>query len=176
MIRARPNNGNPAVIVDSDVQSDIEAVMTMLEYGCTEYTLEMADSAEDGDLDACDVLDSLIKGAQELRDRISKKTENRIWRLKRRSFNGDNMPASVASWSEWVYGNPWESEYNKAFGFVVEAYTEQEAREIADREAGEENECEKWPRPWLNPDITVCEELSPTGTARVAMRDFYAEN
>jgi len=61
MIRATPNNGNPSVIVDSDVQSDIEDVMTALEYGCTDYTLEMAESAEDGDLD--EVIGNLVTGA-----------------------------------------------------------------------------------------------------------------
>lgn len=72
MIRATPNNGFPPVVVNSDVQSDIEDVMTAMEYGCTDYTLEMAESIMDRDLNACDVLDSMINSLQELRDRISK--------------------------------------------------------------------------------------------------------
>lgn len=72
MIRATPNNGDfPPVVVDSDIQSDIEDVMTQMGYGCTDYMLEMTESAADGDLDACDVLDNFINGMQELRDRIS---------------------------------------------------------------------------------------------------------
>ena len=74
MIRATPHNGFPPVIVNSDIQSDIEDVMTQMGYGCTEYSLEMAESATDGDLDACDVLDNFISGIQELRDRIANRT------------------------------------------------------------------------------------------------------
>ena len=74
MIRAIPNNGNPSIVVDGDLQSDIEDVMTALGYGCTEYTLEMAESAADGDIDARDLIDNLINGLNELRDRISPAT------------------------------------------------------------------------------------------------------
>jgi hypothetical protein len=35
--------------------------------------------------------------------------------------------------------NPWEPWYDKAFGFVVRAKNEQEAREFATAEAGDEN-------------------------------------
>lgn len=142
MIRAIPNNGDSPIIVDSDVQSVAEDVMTRLGYGCADYTLE---------------------------------TVNRIWLLKPRVFDADNMPSCVTSWKEWVFDNPWDSKFNKAFGFVIEAGTEREARELADGKAGAENECSKYPHPWLNQGITVCEELAPTGTPRVVLTDFYPD-
>ena len=70
MIRAIPNNGYPPVIVNSDIQSDVEDVMSQMGY-CVDYTLEMADHPVSGDLDARDVLDSLINEIQKLRDRIA---------------------------------------------------------------------------------------------------------
>lgn len=101
--------------------------------------------------------------------------ENRIWILKPRVFDADGMPDCVASWREWERDNPWDSKYNKVFGFVIEAATEQDARAIADNEAGAENEHSHWPHPWLNQGITVCEELTPTGMSRVVLTDFYED-
>ncbi|KKM49013.1 hypothetical protein LCGC14_1557140 [marine sediment metagenome] len=72
MIRATPNDGFPPVIINSDVQFDIEDIMIQLGYRCTDYTLEMVEYAADGDLDACDVLDSLISVLQKLKDQISR--------------------------------------------------------------------------------------------------------
>lgn len=76
MIRATPYCGFPPVVVNSDVQSDIEDVMSQMGYGCTEYTLEMVECVVEGDLDALDVLDNFISGIQELRDRIANRTGN----------------------------------------------------------------------------------------------------
>lgn len=76
--------------------------------------------------------------------------------------------------SEWRNDNPWDCEYEKVHGFVIEAPTEQEARALADGKAGEENdECDRYLNPWLNSDITSCEELTPTGTSRVVMINFH---
>lgn len=39
MLKATPNNGDPAIIVDTNVQSVIEDIMTRLGYGCRDYHL-----------------------------------------------------------------------------------------------------------------------------------------
>ena len=69
-------------------------------------------------------------------------------------------------------GNPWEPWYNKAFGFVVRAETEEEARKLADGEAGDENRdvCQ----PWLNAKYSSCVELKVKGEPGVVIRDFAA--
>lgn len=81
MIRAIPNNGNPSIAIDSDVQSDIEDIMTALGYGCTDYTLETVESAADGGLDASDVIHNLINGLRELSDRISPDTSGKVYQV-----------------------------------------------------------------------------------------------
>lgn len=119
------------------------------------------------------------------------KHENRIWLLKPRAFDAGSMPACVrTSWAEWVQESPWDfGSFDAPPDFVIEAPTEQAARALADREAdkadlrrdGEcrgypQNDNAKYPRPWLNAELTACEELVPTGATRVIARDFYAEN
>jgi len=74
--------------------------------------------------------------------------------------------------------NPWDPWYHCAFGFVVRADTEQEARKFASDNGGEENseqrtdgnEC----KPWLNPDYSTCEELWAEGEVGLVIRDFAA--
>ena len=81
--------------------------------------------------------------------------------------------------------NPWEPWYEKAFGFVIRAETEEDARKIAHENAGHENDGEfKLPQmshaehrwntttPWLDAKYTSCTELSAEGEAGVLMRDF----
>ena len=117
--------------------------------------------------------------------------ENRIWLLKPRALDADNMPACVrTSWAEWVEESPWDfGSFAAPPDFVIEAPTEQEARALADREADKsdlrradecmeypQNDNAKYPRPWLNAELTTCEELVTTGVIRVIARDFYAEN
>ncbi len=48
--------------------------------------------------------------------------------------------------------NPWEPWYDKAFGFVVRAETEEEAREFAHSNAGDENRGESLSTKTTNTD------------------------
>jgi len=81
--------------------------------------------------------------------------------------------------------NPWEPWYEKAFGFVIRAETEEDARKIAHGKAGHENNGEfklshpsdadntwKTTTPWMDAKYTSCSELSAEGGAGVLMRDF----
>ena len=76
----------------------------------------------------------------------------------------DNDPA-------WV---PW---YDKAFGFVIRAETEREARLIADQKGGSErlNRSGDWRRSleiWTNPARASCVELLAEGTEGLIIVDF----
>lgn len=77
--------------------------------------------------------------------------------------------------------NPWEPWFDKAFGFVVRADTEEQARQLAHEDAGDENRGEFFSRktantnePWLDAKYSTCEELTPDGEAGVVMQDFHA--
>lgn len=65
--------------------------------------------------------------------------------------------------------DPWEPWYNKAFGFVVRANTEKEARKLASKECGEEKT-----EAWLNPEYSTCVELLQEGESMIILRDFAA--
>lgn len=64
---------------------------------------------------------------------------------------------------------PWAIWWDKAFGFVVRAETEEQARQIANANAGDENGDE---HPWLGFLWSTCEELSAEGTEGVIIQDF----
>ena len=75
--------------------------------------------------------------------------------------------------------NPWEPWYDKAFGFVVCAESEQAARQLAHTEAGDENRGEfldgkiaDTKTPWLDAKYSTCAELTSAHAAGVVMRDF----
>lgn len=78
--------------------------------------------------------------------------------------------------------NPWSPWYDKAFGFVVAAPSENDARIIADRDAGDENrgsfyDGRKWEgNPWLKPHLSTCVELRPENFTEpgVVLKDFAA--
>lgn len=77
--------------------------------------------------------------------------------------------------------NPWEPWYDKAFGFVVRAETEEQAREFAHAGAGDENRGEflstktaNTNQPWKEAKYSICTELLPDGEAGVVMQDFCA--
>lgn len=77
--------------------------------------------------------------------------------------------------------NPWEPWYDKAFGYVIRAETEDEAREIAHNNAGDENRMEllvvkisKTNYPWKDKRYSTCIELSVNGESELIMTDFYA--
>ena len=81
------------------------------------------------------------------------------------------------------YANdPWEPWYDKAFGFVIRAETEEAARQLAQKDAGDESrgkfdeERKHYiPRtPWLNQDQSSCVELTPSGEEEMVLRDFAA--
>jgi hypothetical protein len=75
--------------------------------------------------------------------------------------------------------NPWNPWYDRAFGFVVRANTEEEARALAHANAGDENRGEfmvnktaNTETPWLDAKYSTCIELLPEGDAEVVMKDF----
>ena len=77
--------------------------------------------------------------------------------------------------------DPWEPWYDKAFGFVVRAETEKEAREFAHAEAGDENrgefkglETPKERTPWLDEKYSTCVTLYTYGEEGIIIRDFAA--
>jgi hypothetical protein len=72
----------------------------------------------------------------------------------------------------------WEPWYDKAFGFVVSAENEDEARRLADSSGGDETR--KWDadeskhvHPWLDAQASTCEELAAHSSG-VVMCDFHA--
>lgn len=77
--------------------------------------------------------------------------------------------------------NPWNPWYDKAFGFVIRAETEQRAREMAHKKAGDENRGEflgestaNTTSPWLDPDYSTCVVLTAEGPEGVVIEDFAA--
>jgi len=77
--------------------------------------------------------------------------------------------------------NPWNPEYDKAFGFVVRADTEEQAREFAHEDAGDENsgkfandETADTEQPWKDSKYSTCIELMADGKSGVVIRDFAA--
>lgn len=76
--------------------------------------------------------------------------------------------------------DPWDPWYDRAFGFVVRAETEDAAREIANQNAGDENR--EWlkgdqsgeRKPWMNPKYSTCVELSHEGEAELVIVDYHA--
>ena len=70
--------------------------------------------------------------------------------------------------------SPWIPPYEKAFGFVIRARDEQEARAIADDDDELENYEWEGRRPWLDPKYSSCAELTARGESGVVIRDFNA--
>ena len=68
--------------------------------------------------------------------------------------------------------DPWEPWYDKAFGFVVRAETEADARRLAGEQAGDEKS--KNLNPWTDDDYSTCEELTAEGEAEVMIQDFHS--
>jgi hypothetical protein len=62
-----------------------------------------------------------------------------------------------------------DTDWDGAAGFVVLAYSADEARSLASEQAWDEG-----PAVWLSGDLTTCEVLEPTGGARVVLRDQRA--
>lgn len=77
--------------------------------------------------------------------------------------------------------NPWEPWYDKAFGFVVRAETEQRARELAHAQGGDESrgtflgrKTAETNTPWLDEKYSSCEPLADDGDEGVVMMDFHS--
>lgn len=75
--------------------------------------------------------------------------------------------------------NPWEPWFEKAFGFVVRADSEAEARLLAHAEGGDENRGEflfgktsETTQPWMDVKYSTCVELTAEGASEVVLVDF----
>ena len=69
--------------------------------------------------------------------------------------------------------DPWEPWYDKAFGFVVRAETEDGARSLAQANAGDEKRNRRSSRqPWLDAKYSTCAELTAEGAAEMVIRDI----
>ena len=62
---------------------------------------------------------------------------------------------------------PWQPWYDKAFGFVVAAATEDEARKLASEKPGDEGA-----GVWLDPKLTSCRELGQGEEPRIVLRSI----
>lgn len=62
---------------------------------------------------------------------------------------------------------PWKPWYDKAFGFVVRAACEEDARRFASYQCGDEGA-----DAWLNPSLSICDVLSNDGEDGVILRNF----
>jgi hypothetical protein len=79
--------------------------------------------------------------------------------------------------------NPWEPWYDKVFGFVIRAETENEARKIAQENGGDELIKWTWDktpqgqfsmRSWLDSNLSSCMELKADGEPGLIIKDFAA--
>ena len=73
--------------------------------------------------------------------------------------------------------SPWSgSQYDKVESIVIRAKDENEARKIADKNAGDENS--NFPilnaRPWLDGKYTICYQLRSKGKSGVICKDYNA--
>jgi hypothetical protein len=67
--------------------------------------------------------------------------------------------------------DPWQPPYDRAFGFVVRAADEEEARWQAHQAAGDENGTIEGVSPWLNTHYSACEEIGE-GSPEVILVNF----
>ncbi len=74
----------------------------------------------------------------------------------------------------------WDPWYDKAFGFVVRAKTEKQARKMAEKQSGDESRhhytADKAVVPmkqaWIDPSYSTCVELTADGDSGVVICDF----
>lgn len=86
----------------------------------------------------------------------------KLWLLSRR--DGDDRPGDSAAVQFWA-----DYDWDTAYGFVVRAETEAEARLLADAARRAQGSSPGEGEAWLNPDLTTCEELSTEGAAGVVI-------
>lgn len=76
------------------------------------------------------------------------------------------------------YDNPWEPWFDKCFGFVICAETEEEARKIASLNGRDEIRKDLYSHiegdAWLNPKYSTCKLLKPGDKAEVVMSDVHS--
>lgn len=75
--------------------------------------------------------------------------------------------------------DPWHPWFDKVFGFVVRATSEEEARKFAHKEAGAENgkrflyrKPSRTNAPWLDAKYSDCLPLADDGEIGVVLKDF----
>lgn len=70
--------------------------------------------------------------------------------------------------------DPWEPWYDKCFGFVIRAASEDDARRIANSGAGDENQRGRVDlKPWLDAKYSTCEPLeADTEDPGIVICDF----
>ena len=81
----------------------------------------------------------------------------RLWILQPRDDLGD--------------ANPWDPWFDKAFGFVVRAETEQDARLLAQEKSGDEV---REFSAWMDARFSTCLPLEQDGPPGIVLRDFAA--
>lgn len=69
--------------------------------------------------------------------------------------------------------NPWSPWYDKCFGMVVSADTEDKARLLAQKNGGTERS-HVFIEVWISPDYTTCIELSQLTEEQIILRDFQS--
>jgi len=67
--------------------------------------------------------------------------------------------------------NPWEPWFDKTFGSVIRAETEEQARQFAHDSSGEENDSEFSKEPWKDKKYSTCVELTGKGKAGVIIQN-----
>lgn len=74
--------------------------------------------------------------------------------------------------------NPWEPWYDKCFGMIIRAETEEVARQLANDSGQDENRGEfmrkriaRTKAPWLDANYSTCSELTAEGQAEVIMKN-----
>lgn len=94
------------------------------------------------------------------------------------NLNGKQIVSTVFQMPE--NDNPWEPWYDKSFGFVICADSEEEARQLAHANAGDENRGEflssktaDTKQPWIDPKYSTCVELTPAHEKGVVIQDFH---
>ena len=88
---------------------------------------------------------------------LCKECEMRLWNL----FPSETVDGRASQWSPW---------YNKAFGFVIRAETEKQARQIATDNSGGESHGGVYP--WMDERYSICEELTQNGVSELVLRDY----
>lgn len=86
-----------------------------------------------------------------------------LWRL---------TPRSDTLWWCVEGKDPWQPPFDCAFGFVVRASDEEEARWTAHQAGGEENAALPDVSPWLDAAYSACEKLDPEGSPEVLLVNF----